>query len=191
MATIALGCGALSNQANAVQITGSLAFVGSGDASGASNSAGNTTVFFDDNFTVFAAPGNEGSFLGTVGTNVNFTDFSFFGTGDVGFGGNTSLNAAPVSLFTVNGFTFTLGSLSNADVNSTSLLVAGSGVFTKAGFETTPAVFTLSGSGVGGFNFVIETGNVTANVPDGGSLVALLGVAMIGVEGLRRKLRVA
>jgi VPDSG-CTERM motif len=55
------------------------------------------------------------------------------------------------------------------------------------GKDATAGVFSLSGSG-SNLSFQFVTGSTT--VPDGGSTVALLGIALVGVVGLHRKLRV-
>ena len=49
------------------------------------------------------------------------------------------------------------------------------------------ASWSLHGSAATGFNFRLS-GSTTA-VPDGGSAVALLGVALAGIEVVRRKMK--
>lgn len=81
----------------------------------------------------------------------------------------------------VHSYKFTLQSLSNMTTHNN---IAGAGV----GFATVDGVnysgtWSMNGQSGSQFNFVVTT------VPDGGSAVALLGVAMTGIEGLRRLLR--
>jgi len=81
------------------------------------------------------------------------------------------------------------------------LQLSGSGVFTGAGFDPTVGDFNLSinsanGQITGGFTASGSAAGTpppppTTGVPDGGSALALLGLAMVGIEGLRRKLAVA
>jgi hypothetical protein len=109
------------------------------------------------------------------------TNFTF--TGDSG-SAVLSPNAPFVQWsFTMgaNSYKFTLQSL-------TQMTTHGQINGTGPGFATVNGVnysgtWSLTGQSGTQFNFIVTT------VPDGGSAVALLGVALTGIEGLRRVLR--
>lgn len=195
LATGVLSCGFLSQQAQAVQIDGTVGFTSAPNMSGgsASRMGGTTSIHFNN--PMFVDFGTD-NYSGTIGQPVKFTDFSFTGSGT---------SAALSSGAVVPEWTFTAG----ATTYSFDLLSLTSGTFTKGnpnalslqgmgiahitGFEDTNASFSLQGTGKG-FTFTILQASTTAtpsSVPDGGSAVALLGFAMAAVEGLRRKIRVA
>ena len=68
------------------------------------------------------------------------------------------------------------------------LNVTATGTLHGAGFDDTAGTFTFTVTGTGvRFGFAANT---VAAAPDGGSAVALLGLALAGVEVLRRKLRI-
>jgi hypothetical protein len=119
----------------------------------------------------------DGSFTGLSGSAVTFV-------------APWSFTSGPIDNFwSVGGFTFDLTSSVQTAAPAGFVTASGIGVVSKAGFEDTlmtwsfttqdpsagvPAVFSFSASG--------------RAVPDGGSILALLGMTLIGVEGLRRKL---
>jgi hypothetical protein len=91
---------------------------------------------------------------------------------------------AQTALWSVGGFTFDLIA-TNVFQNSSVLLISGTGIVTGHG-ETFNGTWMLSsqGPGVNGlFSF-----SASSNVPDGGATVALLGLSLAGIEGIRRKL---
>jgi hypothetical protein len=92
------------------------------------------------------------------------------------------------ALWTVGGFTFDL--LTSAIVMRSGgfLIVSGTGTISGNGFDPTPGTWsftTQNPSADGLFSF---SGSGLA-VPDGGAAVALLGLALIGMEVLSRKLK--
>jgi len=92
------------------------------------------------------------------------------------------------ALWSVGGFTFDLTSSTILFQNSLGLIVAGAGTVSGNGFDATPGTFnfsTQSPSAEGDFSF--STGAATI-APDGGLTVTLLGLALIGLQGFRRKL---
>ena len=110
------------------------------------------------------------------------------------FGANISLNSgASQLLYTLpSGLTFTLTSSTIAGQSASFLNVTGTGTLTAPGFDATPGVFTLASTSAGGasqatFGFTSNTAARPAGVPDGGSALALLGVAVLGLEAARRK----
>src|SRR5215217_5205370 len=115
---------------------------------------------------------------------------------------NPSAPASP--LWTVGGFVFNLTSSTIVLQTSKFFVIEGRGILTgPAGFDATPGTWALTGQQADGsqqnsFSFsanisgvgeaVPGGAEVKVSVPDGGSTVALLGVALIGVAALRRKL---
>ncbi len=95
-------------------------------------------------------------------------------------------------LWEVGGFSFDLTS-SNLDFQSGSFInISGSGVITGNGFDPTPGTwfFTAQLPEAGGrFSYSAGTTAVprTATVPDGGATLGLLGIALGGIELLRRR----
>jgi hypothetical protein len=90
------------------------------------------------------------------------------------------------ALWSVGGFTFDLIATTIVLHDFGILLVSGTGTVTGHGqtFNGT-WMFSTQGPGSGDiFSF-----SASSNVPDGGATVALLGLALAGIEGIRRKLR--
>jgi len=129
----------------------------------------------------------SGDYLGTAGTQTTFQPITYVGTG-----GSAVLSGPVTPLWTftmgTTTYSFELTSLSSAYTGSGSLTLAGSGTAYITGFDATQGSFAIQGTG-----FQFMSASATANgvgVPDGGSTVALLGFAFLGLEGLRRKLGV-
>jgi hypothetical protein len=93
-------------------------------------------------------------------------------------------------LWSVDGFTFNLTSSTVVTQNATFLNITGVGTVSGNGFEVTNArwAFTVQNAGGGTGEFFSFSAN-TASVPDGGSAVALLGISLVAIEFVRRKLR--
>jgi hypothetical protein len=93
-------------------------------------------------------------------------------------------------LWTVGGFTFDLTSATVVTQTGTFLNIRGVGTVSGNGFEATNArwAFTVQNAGGGTGDFFSFSAN-TASVPDGGSAVALLGISLVAIEFVRRKLR--
>jgi hypothetical protein len=94
-------------------------------------------------------------------------------------------------LWSVGGFTFNLLSATVVSQSATFLNVLGTGMVSGNGFDPTPATwsFTVNNSnGQPKMKFSFAANN---SAPDGGVTVALLGIALVGVEVLRRKLKAA
>jgi hypothetical protein len=85
-------------------------------------------------------------------------------------------------------YTFDATSLKSTYTPSeNSWTISGSGTIYENGVNPTPASYQASLGVTGGI--LIEFGSTTAaGVPDGGMTVALLGGALVAVQGLRRKL---
>jgi hypothetical protein len=125
--------------------------------------------------------GNSGDFAAiAIGTPVVMTALYIFAP-------STSTNG----LWSVAGFTFELlASSVQLPRDSHFLTVLGTGMMMGNGFDATPGVWAFTSQNAGGrphstFSFSANT----AAVPDSGSAVALLGLALTGIEVLRRTLR--
>jgi VPDSG-CTERM motif len=186
LATGLLSCGLFCQQAHA--FSGNIQFAGSAHASGPSG-LGNTTIHFSNNWVVDAAIPPDGAYTGVLGgTPTVFHAFSFHGDGT-----GAVLNSAvsPQWSFTFNGhsYTFDLTSLTSGHTDSGGMAFTGLGTAFIDNGQATAASWSLHGSGN---NFIFKfSGSSTSAVPDGGSAVALLGIALAGIEILRRKIKVA
>lgn len=173
------GCAALISQ-QAYAVTGSIEFGGSMSGS---TKKGTTTITFTNPWSVIIG---DGDYAGVpAGTSATFNSFAYTGTGA------TATLVAPVTpqwTFTYLGVTysFDLSALSNAVLTSTSFTASGTGTANK-GTDSSPAVWSIQGNG-SKFVFKFSSSTTTA-VPDGGSAVALLGIALAGIEGARRMIR--
>ena len=97
-----------------------------------------------------------------------------------------------IPLWQVGGFTFDLTSSTITLQNNKFLNITGVGTISGTGFTTTPGSWSFSVTNSDGkihetFGFTSDT----RSVPDGGATAALLGLALAGVEGLRRKFKAA
>ena len=190
LATGFLSCTFLCQNAGAIPITGSVDMSGTAFLNNAALGSATATTGYSA-VTVGGIP--TGSFAGTVGDSVTWSIF----------GWNPS--TAPVNpLWTYHdvgtGFTyaFNLGSVSVMNQSNTFLNLLGTGTL----FITGPGSpydaggtggvwsFTISNpTGGPHANFAFTFANSQTAVPDSGSAVALLGIALAGIEGVRRALR--
>ena len=77
-------------------------------------------------------------------------------------------------------------------VGTSGLSLMGDGVAHITGFENTEAIFALEATGTHLSFAILQPSNTAVpGVPDSGSAVALLGIGLLAVEGLRRKLATA
>ena len=95
------------------------------------------------------------------------------------------------ALWSVGGFTFNLTSATVVTQNAMFLNISGIGTVSGNGFEETVArwAFTVQNAGGGTGDFFSFSANSASVVPDGGSAVALLGISLVAIEFVRRKLR--
>jgi hypothetical protein len=133
--------------------------------------------------------------------NAGFSNVAVFNGSFVGFVnlGDQATMATPWTftmntpgLWSVGGFTFDLTSATVVMQTAEFLNISGVGTLSGNGFEDTTArwAFTVQNAGGGTGDFFSFSGNVsTQGVPDGGSAVALLGIGLVVVEFIRRKLR--
>lgn len=187
LAVIALACAFLGQQAQAVSITGSITFSGGVELDTATAATATMVTAWHgpapvDNPIVISASG----------------DFALFTTPFVSAGVFTapySFASGPqLALWSSGGFTFDL----------TFSVVSSQGVGPGGGFVTASGLGTISGNGytatAGTWSFSTQDPSAgapptfsfsasTGALPDGGLTLALLGFALVGVEGLRRKLK--
>jgi hypothetical protein len=182
-----LSCALFSQSAHAIPITGEI------DMSG--------TAFLDNVFLGLATKTTgygaisvggipTGSFTGTAGDSVTWTAFGwapFFSTShlwtftDAGTGYTYSFDLAGNTVM-------------HQDNEFLNLLGAGTLFITGPGSPYSPTTgvwsFTISNPDGGPHsNFAFTFANSQTAVPDGGSAVALLGIALAGIEGARRLFR--
>ena len=144
--------------------------------SGSVNTATQVTGWLDEmgnRPTVESVSGVFAQFA-TVGDFVDFTP-------------TWSFNSGPVPLFwQVDGFTFNLIASQITYQANGFLAVSGTGIITGNGFDAVHGTWSFSAqdNSAGGV-FSFSAGSL---VPDGGATVALLGLALAGIEGIRRKL---
>src|SRR6266496_3688221 len=178
-----LSCGLFCQQAKA--ITGDVEFTGTASASGASG-VGITTITFANPWFVVGTTGDYS--VVPFGTSATFAGFSFTGTGT---GATLIGTVTPLWTFTFGGntYSFDLLALTSGTVVSGAMGFTGTGTVFINGGDATAATWALEGTSATGFTFALSNSTTSAaggGVPDGGSAAALLGIALVGVEALRR-----
>jgi hypothetical protein len=185
LATGVLSCGLFSQQAQAAPINGDIQFAG--EVAFDTNSLATATrvvTWFD----VFHNAGFSSvtSATGDLDTFVNPGDQATMGAPWI-FNPSTPING----LWSVGGFTFDLLSSTIVTQNASTLVIEGTGIVSGNGFDPTAMDWSFTTQSSGGKTRT--TFSFSANglaVPDGGSAVALLGLALTGIEVLRRRLRI-
>lgn len=169
-----LAAGALlvgAQQLQAASINGTIAIEGGADLD--SNNLNIATRV--DNWILPNVTSVSGDFTSTVsaGDAVAMSDPWTFTSGQA-------------ALWTVGGFTFDLVTSTIVQQSSGFLLVTGQGSASGNGFDPTTGTFRFSTQepdAVGIFSFSASVG-----VPDGGATAMLLGLGVLGMATLRRKL---
>lgn len=185
--TVLLAVGLFSQEAQADKIAGNINFAGGAlfDTNSAATATGITSwsggqlaalLSLEDKPFVLGA---DGAFAGLAGEAVTFAAPWSFDSG-----------ASP--FWSVGDFTFTLLysaiTSQSGTVGNGAVIVKGYGLLTAAGFEDTYALFTFSSQDpAAGTPAAFSFSAGSSTVPDGGSGVALLGIALVSVEGFRRK----
>jgi hypothetical protein len=172
-----ISCALFSEQAQATQINGAILLGGRVTFDQPLATATTVTNWFN----VFGTPGMS-SVLATSG------DFSIPLLTSATMATPWVFNppTPTLGLWSVGGFTFDLLTSTIVTQLPNFLNIEATGVIHGAGFDDTPGTFRIAVTGRGiRFGFAA----LTQAVPDGGSAVALLGLALIGVEAVRRKLR--
>jgi hypothetical protein len=190
LAVSLLGFGVFTQQARATQITGTITFTGSGNVSVAS---GVTTISFDPTGPgeqVVATTNNQSYPSSLDGDVATFQSINVTNSGPSLDGSVTPLWTFTVAAVT---YSFNLTSLTSFSyVPGTSILFSGGGTAMITGFTNTAAIYSLSGvynAAASDYVWTLSDETVaTPSVPDGGTTIALLGIALIGIEALRRKI---
>jgi len=167
-----ISCGLCVQQAQAVHIDGGVITIAGGAQLDNENIDDATMVMSWLDPRVQSVSGNIGLFV-SAGDLVSMPNSWTFGAG-------------ATALWSVGGFTFDLIASTILLHSGGILLVSGTGTVTGHG-ETFNGTWSFSaqGEGSGGiFSF-----SASSLVPDGGATVALLGLSLAGIEGIRRKLR--
>jgi hypothetical protein len=184
LATGVLTCGLFSQQAQATPINGDIQFAGEVKLNTKSLATAHSVVTW---FDVFHHAGfgsvtsGTGDFAGIAsGTQAAMPNAWIFGP-----------STPTPGLWSVGGFTFNLTSSTVVTQNASTLVIEGTGIVSGNGFDPTAMdwMFTTQSSG-GRRRTTFSFSANGATVPDGGSAVALLGLALTGLELLRRKLRI-
>lgn len=88
-------------------------------------------------------------------------------------------------LWSVGGFTFDLLTSTIVSQGGGLLSLTGTGFVVNSAFETTAGTWTFTSQSASTGRFIFTSGSA---VPDGGSALALLGIGVVGIEALRRKI---
>jgi hypothetical protein len=180
LVTATIACGLFCQHVQAVQITGNITFAGTCTLN--TNSASTATMV--TGWHGLGAGGlpqvqsHDGSFNGLVNDGDAVT---------IAFPWSFNSGAVP-NFWTVDGFVFNLSSSSITMQTGGSVTVEGTGFISGNGFDMTSGTWsftTQNPSAHARFSFSASSGSV----PDGGSAVALLGIALVGIECLRRGLQ--
>jgi protein with PEP-CTERM/exosortase system signal len=168
--------------AQAIPITGTIDMSGTATLNSTFLGSATAATAFTG-VTVGGAP--TGTFAGTFGSSVTWSAFSW----------PSNVLVAPLwtFMFGANTYSFDLANVSVFSQDNSFLNLTGSGTLRVTGFADTPGIwsFTISNPGGGehaNFMFTFANSQTAAGVPDGGSAVALLGIALTAIEVLRRKL---
>ena len=166
----------LSSTASAVRINGTIGFTGGASLNNADLSLATQVVEWD---TTKVSVIHTGDFSGIVtGTDVILWKPWNLDTAAPGI----------TNFWKVGDFSFDLTSSTRYyDPAGLGFLAAsGYGWIKKAGFENTEGTWSFSTQNPGAGNLFTFSASGAA-VPDGGATVALLGVSLLGLHGLRRK----
>ena len=174
IATGAISCGLLTQTSQAIPVTGEIFFSGGVQLD---QPLGTPATQVTAWISPEAGFGNSGSFAAVApGTAATFV-------------APWSFNSGPIMNFwQVAGFSFSLLSSSQQMQTMTFLNVTGTGIISGNGFDPTFGTwsFTIPNGSPQGTIFTFAA--ASAAVPEGGSALALLGLALVVVEGVRRKL---
>ena len=177
-----VSCGLFSQQAQAVPIVGGISLAG-GYVTNTGNI--NTATAFTS-FPFVIVTGVSGSYTG-VGTGlgspvVTMNPFSF---------NPFSSSVTPLWTFMFAGstYSFDLTLLSLTQQGNNTLTLNGTGTLHITGFTDTPGTWVFTANQASDTFSFSSSNAAVAVAPDSGSAVALLGIALAGIEGVRRVLR--
>jgi hypothetical protein len=177
LATGFISCALFTQQAQAVMISGDIAFAGTAAYSPDTDSLATATTVTA--FSAVTVSSVSGSFTSVaLGSPVTMSAWTF------------NPSTATPGLWTVGGFTFDLATSTIGSQTASMIDITGAGTLTGNGFDPTVGAWEFtSQSALGRQHSTFSFSSDTVAVPDGGSAVALLGIALVGVEALRRKFK--
>jgi len=182
LATGVLSCAVFSQQAQATAINGDIQFAGETHFDTNSLATATTVVTWFDvfhNAGFSSVTSGTGDFAGIPpGTSAAMTQPWIFNP-----------STPTPGLWSVGGFSYDLLTSTIVTQNANTLTITGTGIVSGNGFDPTNMDWSFTTQSAGGqtrTNFSFSANGVA--VPDGGSAVALLGLALVGIEALRRKL---
>lgn len=166
----------VSSASQAALIDGSISLSGGFtpvDSTPLPTSLGSATgIKFDGTATVDQG---SGDFLASVGNIAIMNDFQF----------SPILNPNPVSVWSVDGFTFSMDTIAVDFQNSTFLLLSGSGTVSAAGFDDTAGTWAFSAQTADQTTFSWSSSSTTlVPVP---AAVWLFGSGLLGLVGIARR----
>src|SRR4029077_3621142 len=165
-----ISCALCVQQAQAVPLTGAITFAGGVELdTDTVNTASQVMTWLDESGAMPTVQSASGSFAGLAGATAIFAFPWIFGSGQA-------------ALWTVGGFTFNLLASSIDFQGGGFLNVSGEGIITGNGSSGSVYWnFTVQDDPSNGvFSF-----SAANQIPDGGATVALLGLALAGIEGIR------
>ena len=167
----------LAGAATAAPITGSINISSFNDSSFSFNTVANTVTFGAGNNALVTNA--SGSYTGLLLATIHYNNFTYSPLSVVNPLWATT-SGAPIS-------SFDLTSISFIDENpGVSLTLTGLGIAKVAGFDNTVGSWSFTAT-QNGATFGWDSINSPApRVPDGGATLALLGVSILGLGGMRR-----
>jgi hypothetical protein len=184
LATSVISCAVFSQQAQAAAIEGNINLAGAVRFNTNSLATASSVVTWFDSFnnagfsTVQA--GGTSNFAGILaGSQATMAQWAF------------NPSTPTPGLWSVGGFTFDLLSATVVTQNAQFLSISGTGIVSGNGFDPTNMEWSFTAQNAGGRPRTIFSFSANGvGVPDGGSAVALFGIALTGIAALRRKLRI-
>jgi hypothetical protein len=177
LATGLLSCGLFCPPAQAIPIKGNITFSGGVKFDSRPNNV--NAAHEVELFIYTAVTSADGSFTGLNGSAATFAS-------------EWAFTAAQPKLWSVGGYTFALNAGAIVSQGNGFINISGTGTISGNGFTPTAGTFAFSSqnsSSRGTFSF--SASGTSAAVPDGGSAVGLLGIALAGIEIVRRKIKAA
>src|SRR5262249_40114923 len=169
------GCALCVQQAQAFPVTGAITFAGGVTLDQPSvNNATEVTSWV--NPTVSSVSGSFAAFV-TTGDSVTFTPTWFFNS------------PAIPAFWAVDGFTFDLIASSIDSQGGGFVNVSGTGFVSGWGLGPTVGTWSFTAQDPASDGVFSFSGATQAAAPDGGATVVLLGLGLVGIEGIRRKLK--
>jgi hypothetical protein len=182
LATGVLSCAVFSQQAQATAIDGNIQFAGSVQFNTHSlATAARVNTWFDINGHAglsSVAFGNTGDFAGiAAGTQAAMAQPWIFNP-----------STPTPGLWSVDGFTFDLLSSTIVTHTTSTLAIGGTGIVSGNGFDPTAMDWSFTSQSSGGRPRAVLSFSANGMaIPDSGPAAALLGLALTGIEVLRRR----